>query len=206
MSRITARSRRTGATTALGRTTLAALALLAACSPTSTHNAATTAPAPLTEAEAAAVADRTETTFTSGNAETIMAHYAPDAVFFDPSVAEPTADRATATKWAENFVAMKPTAFSPGTRRIQILDADTFITSGIGTMDAVTDGRPTKLAMRYTDVYEKQADGTWLIVHEHLSMPPKGEAAAATPTASAMPPAANVAQPVANSVEGNMTR
>ncbi|HEY1146918.1 MAG TPA: nuclear transport factor 2 family protein [Allosphingosinicella sp.] len=212
MSLITALNGRNGIGRALAGSTLAGLALLAACSRSANDNAAEMA-APPTEAEVAAVVDRTEATFTSGNAETIMAHYAPGAVFFDPSVAEPTDDRATATKWTENFVSMKPTAFSPGARKIQVLDSDTFITSGVGTIDAVVDDRPTKLAMRYTDVYEKQADGSWLIVHEHLSMPPKG-AAAAQPTPAEMPPATNAATTNAaatnaaasNTAEGNMTR
>lgn len=191
MSLITALNGRNGTGRVFAGSALAGLALLAACSRTPTNTAAEVA-VPPTEAEAAAVADLTEATFTSGDAQTIMAHYAPGAVFFDPMVAEPTDDRATATKWTENFVAMKPTAYSPGTRKIQVLDGDTFITSGIGTIDAVVDDRPTKLAMRYTDVYEKQADGTWLIVHEHLSMPPEAkEKAAAAPAAA--PPAGNAA-------------
>ena len=184
MSLITALNGRSGIGRAFAGSAMAGLALLAACSRSGTDNTAEAA-APPTEAEAAAVVDLTEATFTSGNAETIMAHYAPGAVFFDPTIAEPTNDRATATKWTENFIAMKPTAFSPGTRKIQVLDPDTFITSGIGTIDAVVDDRPTKLAMRYTDVYEKQADGAWLIVHEHLSMPPAANAAASASNASA---------------------
>lgn len=173
---------------ALTGTTLAGIALVAtACAPGATDNAASgSAATPPTEAEAAATVDKVEATFTSGSAATIMENYAPGAVFFDPMVAEPTDDRATATKWTEGFVAMKPSAFSPGNRKVQVLDADTFITSGIGTMDAVVDNRPTKLSMRYTDVYQKQADGSWLVVHEHLSVPPKAEAgAAAAPAANA---------------------
>lgn len=168
---------------------LAGIALLAACSPAAKHgNSAAATAVPPTAEEALATVESAEATFTSGNAEAIMAHYAPGAVFFDASIAEPTDDRATATKWTENFVAMKPSNLSTEGRKIQILDADTFIASGIGTLDAVVKGRPTKLSMRYTDVYEKQADGRWLIVHEHLSMPPKGEGSAKASTT--MPAAA----------------
>lgn len=191
---------------ALNRGTLAGIILLAAaCAPSASDNAANgTAVTPLTEAEAAAAIDKVEATFTSGNAQTIMANYAPGAVFFDPMVTEPTDDRATATKWTEGFVAMKPTAFSPGTRRIQVLDADTFISSGVGTMDATVDNRPTRLSMRYTDVYQKQSDGSWQVVHEHLSVPPKGETAPApSPEAAAgAKPSAEAAAPAKPSAEG----
>ena len=54
----------------------------------------------------------------------------------------------------------------------QRLDADHFIASGTATLTS-TDG-PTKSAtMRFTDVYERQADGRWLIVNEHVSMKPE---------------------------------
>ncbi|RJF94099.1 YybH family protein [Sphingomonas cavernae] len=189
---------------ALNRGSLAGIMLLAAaCSPSAEDHAANNAAgaAPPTEAEAAAAIDKVESTFTSGNAQTIMANYAPGAVFFDAMVAEPTDDRATATKWTEGFVAMKPSAFSPGARRIQVLDADTFISSGVGTIDATVENRPAKLQMRYTDVYQKQADGTWQVVHEHLSVPPKGEAATA-PAATSAAPAGNAAN-AANASTGN---
>ena len=190
---------------ALNRGSLAGIVLLAAaCSPSANDNAANGIAAALpTEADATAAIDKVEASFTSGNAQTIMANYAPGAVFFDPMVTEPTDDRATATKWTEGFVAMKPTAFSPGARRIQVLDANTFISSGVGTMDATVDNRPTKLQMRYTDVYQKQADGSWQVVHEHLSVPPKET----TPTPSAeaaagAKPSAEAATPAKPSAEG----
>ena len=157
-----------------------AIALIAtACSPASGDKAADPAAKPPTEAEAGVIVDKVETSYTSGNAATIMANYAPDAVFFDLAVSEPTDDRATATKWTEGFVAMKPSNFSPGNRKIQVLDADTFITSGIAIFDTVMDAKPARMSLRYTDVYQKQADGSWQIVHEHLSLPPKPEAGAA---------------------------
>jgi ketosteroid isomerase-like protein len=31
--------------------------------------------------------------------------------------------------------------------------------------------RPT-VSERFTDVFQRQADGSWKIVHEHVSMPP----------------------------------
>lgn len=127
--------------------------------------------------EAAKIVDKAEASFTTGDTTRIMEHYAPDAVFFDPGVNDPTRDRATATKWTETFVAMKPTSYSAGDRVLQVLDAHTIISSGIATMDISSDKGPTKIRTRYTDVYQQQPDGTWLIVHEHLSNLPNPAAA-----------------------------
>jgi|CXWL01.1.fsa_nt_gi hypothetical protein len=152
---------------------IALTALLAACNPAKTDVAAPTAE------EAAKIVDAAEASFTSGDSAKIMANYVPDAVFFDPGYNDPTNDRATATKWTDGFVALKPTAFSPGNRMLQVIDASTIISSGVGTMDITGPKGPEKSHMRYTDVYRKQADGSWLIVHEHLSNPPQPAAAAA---------------------------
>jgi ketosteroid isomerase-like protein len=60
-------------------------------------------------------------------------------------------------------------------RKIQTLDADHFIVSGTGAMTS-TSGPVKSAAMRFTDAYERQADGKWLIVNEHVSMKPEPEA------------------------------
>lgn len=150
--------------------TIALTAMLVACKPAVTDAPAAAAP---TAEEAAKIVDDAEASFTSGDASKIMAHYTQDAVFFDPGYNEPTNDRATATKWAEGFVALKPTAYSPGNRMLQVLGTDTIISSGVGTMDATGPKGPAKMPLRYTNVYRKQSDGSWLIVHEHLSSLPK---------------------------------
>ena len=119
--------------------------------------------------EATKIVDRVEATFTSGDPVRIMEHYAPNAVFFDASHNEPTNDRATATKWTESFVALKPRAFSPGTRILQVISEDVFISSGIATIEIEGSAGPQKIRIRYTDVYEEQPDGFMRIVNEHLS-------------------------------------
>lgn len=119
--------------------------------------------------EAGKIADAAEASFTSGDPFRIMEHYAPNAVYFDASTNEPTSDRAVATKWTENFVALKPVSFSPGKRIVQILGWHTFVSSGVATMEVSGKSGPEKISIRYTDVYQLQPDKTWLIVHEHLS-------------------------------------
>lgn len=150
---------------------IAMATMLVACKPANIE--------PPTAEEAAKIVDAAEASFTSGDSAKIMANYVPDAVFFDPGYNDPTNDRATATKWTDGFVAMKPANFSPGNRILQVLDAHTIISSGVGTMDITGPKGPEKSRMRYTNVYMKQPDRSWLIVHEHLSVPPQPAADAA---------------------------
>lgn len=122
-----------------------------------------------TQEQAAKIADEAEHTFTSGDPVRIMEHYAPDAVIFGADGGEPTTDPAVAKKWAESFVALKPTKFSPGERKLQILGDHTFISSGVATIEFAGKDGPVTSRVRYTDIYKQQPDRTWLIIHEHLS-------------------------------------
>jgi hypothetical protein len=128
--------------------------------------------APVTEAEATAVAERAEASFTTGNVDAIMAQYASGAVMIDASNAAPSTDRKVQTGWAKAFVSMKPTDYHVPDRHIQLLGPDAFISSGteMATIEAGA-ARPT-ISARFTDVFERQRDGSWKIVHEHVSMPP----------------------------------
>ena len=121
-----------------------------------------------TDEEAAKIVDAAESTFTSGDPVRIMEHYAPDAVLFDADQGPPTDDRAVATKWAESFVAMKPTKFSPGKRKLQFFGEHTFISSGVATVEFSGASGPVVAKIRYTYVYRQQPNRIWPIVHEHL--------------------------------------
>lgn len=128
--------------------------------------------APVTEAEATSIAEKAEASFTTGNVDAIMAQYANGAVMIDASNAAPSTDRTVQTGWAKAFVSMKPTDYHVPDRRIQLLGPDAFISSGTetATIEAGT-ARPT-ISARFTDVFQRQRDGSWKIVHEHVSMPP----------------------------------
>jgi hypothetical protein len=128
--------------------------------------------APVTEAEATAVAERAEASFTTGNVDAIMAQYANGAVMIDASNAAPSTDRKVQTGWAKAFVSMKPTDYHVPDRHIQLLGPDAFISSGteMATIEAGA-ARPT-ISARFSDVFQRQRDGSWKIVHEHVSMPP----------------------------------
>jgi ketosteroid isomerase-like protein len=126
----------------------------------------------VTEAEATAIAERAEASFTTGNVDAIMAQYANGAVMIDASNPTPSIDRKVQTGWAKAFVSMKPTDYHVPDRHIQIVGPDAFISSGteMATIEAGA-ARPT-ISARFTDVFERQGDGSWKIVHEHVSMPP----------------------------------
>lgn len=157
----------------------AGLFALAACN--QQPAAAPEAAAP-TEAEAAAIVDAAEAGWTSADTAKIMASYKEGGVWFDPVAVEPSADRATQTKWTDGFTAMKLTEKTIASKNVQVLDDDTIIASGIATLRSGAAAEP--VSFRYSNVYQKQPDGKWLIVHEHLSAPP-AEAAAAVGAAAA---------------------
>jgi hypothetical protein len=128
--------------------------------------------APVTQAEAVKIAEQAEAAFTGGDTNAIMAQYAMNAVMIDASAPVPSTDRKAQTGWAQSFVSMKPADYHVPDRHIQIVGPDAFVSSGteVFTVEAGT-ARPT-VSARFTDVFQRQKDGTWKIVHEHVSVPP----------------------------------
>ena len=133
-------------------------------------------PVPVTEAEATKIAETAEATFTTGDVGKIMDQYADGAVMIDASKPDPSADRKVASASAQAFVSMKPQDYQVMDRRIQLVGSSAFVSSGIERFTvAAGTARPT-VSARFTDVFQRQPDNSWKIVHEHMSMPP-------TPTA-----------------------
>jgi hypothetical protein len=128
--------------------------------------------APVTKAEATKIAERAEATFTTGDVNAIMRQYAAGAVMFDASHPELSTDRKVQTGWARDFVSMKPADYHVPDRQIQLLGPEAFVSSGteVFTVEAGA-ARPT-VSARFTDVFQRQRDGSWKIVHEHVSLPP----------------------------------
>ena len=127
---------------------------------------------PVTEAQAEQIARAAEATFTSGDLGKIMDQYADNAVMIDASTADPSTDRKVQSGWAKTFVSMKPANFQVAGRHIQLVGPDAFVSSGIErfTVEAGA-ARPT-VSARFTDVFQRQRDGKWKIITEHVSMPP----------------------------------
>ena len=151
-------------------TPIAALLLLAACQ----QQAGEAKLVPPTQAQAEKIIESTEKSYLSGNAAVIMAHYADGAVMFDQGLLAPVADRQLQTKLTQGFAATQPRDFTIANRAIQLLDGDTFVASGVTsfTIQLGQARQPTRA--RFTQVYQRQGDGSWKIVHEHMSAPPAG--------------------------------
>ncbi|WP_309603198.1 nuclear transport factor 2 family protein [Sphingomonas sp.] len=127
---------------------------------------------PVTEAQAEQIASAAEATFTTGDLGKIMDQYADNAVMIDASTADPSTDRKVQAGWAKNFVSMKPADYQVAGRHIQLIGPDAFVSSGIErfTVEAGA-ARPT-VSARFIDVFQRQKDGKWKIISEHVSMPP----------------------------------
>ena len=131
--------------------------------------------AAVTKAEAASIAEQAEANFTTGKVDDVMRQYAEGAVLFDAGHPTLSTDRKVQTAWAKDFVSMKPADYHVPDRQIQLLGPDAFISSGteVFTVESGTT-RPT-LSARFTDVFQRQPDGSWKIVHEHVSLPPASQ-------------------------------
>jgi len=144
----------------------AAVIALAAC-----QKAPSGQPA-VTKAEAEKIAEAAEATFTTGDLGAIMNQYADGATMIDASSPQPSSDRKVQTGWARAFTTMKPADYKVTGREIRLLGGDAFVSAGTESFTvAAGTGRPT-VSARFTDVFQRQAGGTWQIVAEHVSMPP----------------------------------
>ncbi len=130
--------------------------------------------APVTEKQAETIVETTQKSFTSGDANAIMGHYADGAILFDQGLLAPVADRQLQTKLTQGFAASQPRDFTIANRAIQILDPDTFVVSGVMNFTIQLGQARQPVRSRFTQVYQRQADGTFKIAHEHISAPPAG--------------------------------
>jgi hypothetical protein len=133
---------------------------------------ARTGQAPVTEAEATKIAETAEATFTTGDLGKVMDQYADNAVMIDASKPDPSADRKVATDSAKTFVSMKPADYRVIGRHIQIVGPDAFVSSGVEQFSVAAGTARPIVSARFTDVFQRQGDGKWKIVAEHVSMPP----------------------------------
>lgn len=144
-------------------------ALLAGCQQGSAPEAAA---ANITEVNANKLADAMVKAWESKDAAKIKALYAPSVVAFDYGAGPVEADRATFDKAQDVFAAAEIDSEAQISRNIQILDADTFIVSGVWNGTSTT--KPASNGVvRCTDVFQKDAAGAWSIINEHCSAMPK---------------------------------
>ena len=131
-------------------------------------------PASLTQADAEKIVAAAEAAWSSARVESVMANYAEGAVVFDTTTLAPTTDRNIQTRGNASFLTMKPADFRVDPRHVQLLDNDTIVASGVLSFTANVGAARPVLKTRYTHVYQRQPDGVFKIVHEHMSSPPPG--------------------------------
>src|SRR5690349_10307222 len=127
----------------------------------------------VTKAEATKIAEAAEANFTTGDVKKIMAQYADGAVMFDASHPGYSTDRKTQTGWSQDFVSMKPSDYHVPDRQIQVVGPDAFVSSGTEVFTIAAGAAQPQISARFTDVFQRQPDGSWTIVHEHVSLPPQ---------------------------------
>ncbi|MEO6579709.1 MAG: DUF4440 domain-containing protein [Sphingomicrobium sp.] len=127
---------------------------------------------PVTEVQAEQIATQAEATFTTGDLGKIMDQYAGNAVMIDAANAAPSADRKVQSGWTKSFVSMKPDDYKVSDRQIRLLGGDAFVSSGVESFTVEAGAARPTVSARFTDVFQRQKDGGWKIVAEHVSMPP----------------------------------
>jgi hypothetical protein len=129
-------------------------------------------PSPVNETEAAKLADATVAAWTSMDAMKIKALYGPSVVGFDYAIGPLSTDRVTWDRAQDIFASAKIDGATQISRKIQLLDADVFVVSGV--WDVKSSAAPANVnTVRCTDVYQRDANGNWPIVNEHCSAMPK---------------------------------
>ena len=137
-----------------------------------------TPPSPVTEAEMTTAFDAAKAAWISMDIAKVDSLYADDVVAFDVAAPNPVEGKAAMHKFNEVFIGMKFDAAQMRNDRLRALGPDAFIASGIAHFTS-TAGQVKEADIRYSETFQKQADGSWKIVHEHIDFPPKEEEPAA---------------------------
>ncbi|MFF7793018.1 SgcJ/EcaC family oxidoreductase [Streptomyces sp. NPDC007991] len=128
-----------------------------------------------TKAQVLGLFDQWNAALRTGDAHKVADLYAKDAVLLPTVSNHVRTDRAEIVDYFEHFLKNKPV----GTKVesvVNVLDRNTAIDTGVYEF-ALTDhetGAKSTVKARYTYAYEKQPDGTWLIVNHHSSKMPEG--------------------------------
>lgn len=127
---------------------------------------------PVTEAQAKTVVTDFAKTIQSMDLTALDKWYADDVVGYDPQAPDPVEGKVSMHVANARFIDMKFDHADMPDPEIQILSPDLFVASGFSHLTSST-GKMKKADLRYTDIFKKQADGTWQLIHEHLDFPPK---------------------------------
>jgi uncharacterized protein (TIGR02246 family) len=173
MNRRSAR-RRAAAVTAVAAAVVGSFALGAGVAGADSRSAPKRHAAPVTKAQVLGLFDTWNAALRTGDPRKVADLYAKDAVLL-PTVSDHVrTDRAEIVDYFEHFLRNKPV----GTKidsHVNILDRDTVIDTGVYefTLTDPGTGARSTVEARYTYAYEKQPDGSWLIVNHHSSKMPE---------------------------------
>jgi len=140
--------------------------------------------APPTADEARAILTHIDVALNSNDPIQMAAVYAPDAIILSTSTNDVIKTGAGVLADVTEISKLKATII-PNASELQVLDADTIVTTSVLTFDFKKNNRATWQVFRVTQVVQKQADGKWLIVNEHFAPAPKAVATRLAPLAGA---------------------
>ncbi|MGW0861218.1 SgcJ/EcaC family oxidoreductase [Streptomyces sp. NPDC002611] len=129
----------------------------------------------VTKAQVLGLFDQWNAALQTGDAKKVADLYAKDAVLLPTVSNNVRTDRAEIVDYFEHFLKNKPHGKKIESV-VNILDRNTVIDTGVYEF-ALTDpksGEKSDVKARYTYAYEKQPNGTWLIVNHHSSKMPEG--------------------------------
>ncbi|EPJ76803.1 MULTISPECIES: SgcJ/EcaC family oxidoreductase [Pseudomonas] len=131
-------------------------------------------PANVKDREIAGLFDRWNSALKTGNAQTVVDLYAPNAVL-QPTVSNQVRTTPAEIKdYFDHFLPMKP-AGQINYREIHQLGANVAMDSGVYTFTLTDANAKTRqVQARYTFVYE-QVDGQWKILNHHSSAMPEAQ-------------------------------
>jgi uncharacterized protein (TIGR02246 family) len=138
------------------------------------YNSVAKQPANVKDREIAGLFDHWNSALKSGNVQSVVDLYAPNAVL-QPTVSNQVRTAAAQIKdYFDHFMALKPVG-QINFREIRHLGANSAMDSGVYTFTLTEAGGKTRLVQaRYTFVYE-QIGGQWKILNHHSSAMPQAQ-------------------------------
>ncbi|MBX8487938.1 SgcJ/EcaC family oxidoreductase [Pseudomonas cichorii] len=129
-------------------------------------------PSNVKDQEISGLFDRWNNALKTGNPQTVVSLYAPNAIL-QPTVSNKVrATPAEITDYFDHFLALKPVG-EINYREIRRLSPDAAMDSGVYTFTlTAADGKKSKVQARYTFLYER-VGGQWKILNHHSSAMPE---------------------------------
>ena len=122
-----------------------------------------------------AAADRLVDAFSSHDRERYFAAFAPEATFIFHNLDRVLKNRAEyEAEWQlwESRDGFRVKGCRSSGRNVQIAGTTAIFTHSVET-ELAFNGEPVQAKERETIVFERQSDGAWLAIHEHLSQMPQ---------------------------------